>query len=137
MSWTISLSCGRDLLHRGGVQEHDIDIAEGVQLAAAIAADGHERDIRQARVHILRLGHRGLEEMAQNDIHQAGALVGDLAAALARVMLQAEAVVFDLEEALVEGEELRGAFLALAGQLLLRVREHFLAMAQDRVRAIA
>jgi hypothetical protein len=59
--------------------------------------------------------------MAEDDIHEAGALVGDLATAAAGVMLEAEAVVLDLEEALVEGEKLGWALLALKGQLGLGV----------------
>jgi hypothetical protein len=63
--------------------------------------------------------------------------VGDLATALARVVLEAKAMVLDLEEAAVEGEALGGTFLSLEGKLGLGVGEDFLTVPGNGVQFIA
>jgi hypothetical protein len=115
------------------MEEHDIDVAEGIQLAAAIAADGDEGKV--VEIGVLCFCNGAVEEMAEDDIDQAGALAGDLAAAAFGVMGEAEAMVLYLEEALVESEELCGALLALEGELSLGVGENFFAVAGDGIGA--
>jgi len=71
--------------------------------------------------------------MPQDDVHEAGALVGDLASAAFGVMGEAEAMVLDFEESLVEGKELGRALLALQGKLGLGMGEDFLPVAGDGI----
>ena len=68
----------------------------------------------------LRVSTRGLEQMPQDDVHKAGALRADLASAAAAVVLQPEAMVFDLEELFVERKQLRGIQLALGSEAAVR-----------------
>ena len=41
------VQAGGDFLRFRGVQEHDVHVAEGVELVAPIAADGHQRELPQ------------------------------------------------------------------------------------------
>ena len=116
-------------LRRVRVEKHDVHIAERIQLAAPVAADGYEGERRQ----LARRGHgfqRGVEQVPEDDIHEAGALRANLASAAAGVVPQPDAVVLDLEEFFVKREPLGGVQRALRAELLLGVGEDFFTMAK-------
>ena len=68
--------------------------------------------------------------MPQDDVHETGALGADFTPASSAVMLQADAMVLDLEKFFVEREQLSGVQLPLGAKLMLRMSEDFFAMAK-------
>ncbi len=63
--------------------------------------------------------------MTQDDVDERSATGADLAAAAARLVPQTEAMVFDLEELLVEREEMARAGAGRRPEFAPRVFQHF------------
>jgi hypothetical protein len=72
--------------------------------------------------------------MAQDDVHETRTLMTDFAPPTAAIMFQADPVILNFQELLVEREEFRGIEVAGREQLLLGMREHFFAMAEKVAR---
>src|SRR4051812_9234472 len=98
------------------MQEHDIDVAERIQFAPAVATDGDNGELGQLPGVDDRLRGR-VEQVAQNNVHETGALRADFPPPASAVMLQADAMVLDLEELLVERKPFRRIQLALGAEL--------------------
>jgi hypothetical protein len=75
--------------------------------------------------------------MAKHDIHEARALRANLATSATTVVLQADAMVLDLEELLVERKPFRRIQLPLGTELLFGVSENFFAMSKHGVKSEA
>ena len=118
-----------ELLRLVRMQKHDVHIAEKIHLPAAITADRHERDPRRLAEHRHAL-QRGVEQMPQHDVQQAGPLRANLPSPAAGPMLQFDPVVLDLEEFFVEREQLLRVQRTLGTELLLGVGEHFFTMSE-------
>ena len=91
------------------VQEHEVNVAVRIQLRAAVAADGHQRQLRKLLAGLLgQAGLGGVPQVAQQRVEDRGARVADFEAAGAGAMLQLEPVRFHFEEGLVTGQFLGG-----------------------------
>jgi hypothetical protein len=66
--------------------------------------------------------------MPEHNVDQVSALLTDFPATPAPLMLQANAVILDLQEFLVEREEFRGVQLPLGTELLLGMGKNFFAV---------
>ena len=121
------LDDGSDLLghHRRLVQEHQIDVAVRAEFAPTKPADGHQGDAAACLARSRAPGRR-IVEVAQDNIHKDGALLGDLAPAPTRLVLEPQAVVFDLEKLFVQRQQRRLVIHPLGGELLFRVSQHHL-----------
>ena len=90
------------------VQEHDVEITQWIQLAAAIAADRHQSD--RGKFSLRLLGHaqlRGVPKLADQDVHQHRAAAADFQAAAAGALPHLEPVRLDFQKSLVAPELLR------------------------------
>ena len=95
--------------HLPVVQEHEVDVAVRIELRPAVAADGHQRQLRKLLPRLF--GQAALaasHKMAQQRVEDRGARVADFQAAGAGAMQQLEPVRFHLEEGLVTGQFLGG-----------------------------
>ena len=66
-----SLIRGSTCFTRVRVQKHDVHVAEGIQLAAAVAADRHQREPAAACAGAVVELQRRVEQMPQHDVHEA------------------------------------------------------------------
>jgi len=119
---------GRGLLRRGlasGVQEHDVDVAEGIHLAPSVATErGNDETVGLCLADGLFADLR--EEPAEKDVDKIAALSHDLASARARRNAQTQPVFLETFESLVGGERIRRAFaLGLAVEIVARPLEDF------------
>ena len=111
------------------MEEHDVDVAEGIQLAAAVAADGDERERQRPALPSGRPSMAASSRWRRTMSTRLRAFRANLAPAAAAVVLQPDAVVLDLEELLVEREQLRRArALPWSEELLLGVGEDLFAV---------
>jgi hypothetical protein len=112
-----------------GVQQHDVDVAKRIELAAPVPAEGDQSQLvfgfSARRVDCRR--RRG-EDMPQKDVDEVNAAFADLAAAAAGLMLQAQAVFFYFEKFLVNRQDIGRALHPGRGQLRFRVRQKLLQM---------
>jgi hypothetical protein len=109
-------------------EKQHVDVAVWIQFAPSVTAAGHDREARwlagKSRVAL----QRSIEQMPQNDIHEAGPLAANLASAFTGLVPKVQAVVLRFEEFLVELNQLAGIQLADRTELLLRLGEDFFAM---------
>ncbi len=87
----------RGLGARGMVQKKNVDVAVGIELAAAKAANGNESDLR-GLVHVraqMRLP-RAFPEVPQHDADDVRPFAAEFAAALAILVLEPEPVLLEL-----------------------------------------
>ena len=108
--------------HSRLVQEHEVHVAVGIEFAPAKAADGDQGDAA-ARLLRSRPLRRGIIQVAQDDIHEDRALLGDLAPAAARLVFEPQPVIFDPQKFLIERQKFRLVVHPLGGELLLRMGE--------------
>ncbi len=135
------------------MQEHDVHVAERIELAAAVAADGDDGEALGRRALFaaaIALGGaiavavfaelegarhaEALHEVADDQINEARPLRADFPAALAGVVLQPDAVIFDLEELFVSLDQILGLWSALGVKLLLQESERLFALRQGKQR---
>jgi len=88
------------------VEEHEIDVAVGIEFGAAITADGDEGDgggilfLAAGR----EVGHNGVPHVTEEDVEEPGAGAADIDATGAGAMEDFEPVGFHLQKRLVAGE---------------------------------
>ncbi len=115
-------------LRRGGlVKEENVDVAVGIELAAAEAAHGHERDGRRL-VHVRAQVRfpRAVPQVPQHDGDDVGALAAEVAPALAVHVLELEPMLLELEEAPVDVEQVGRPQVGLMDQLPLGMAQDLL-----------
>ena len=79
------------------MEEEHVDVRERADLVAPVAAERHERGTIRALQSEVRAGR--LEEPREEHVHHPGAPPGERRPALARAVLEAQAMVLHLEEA--------------------------------------
>jgi hypothetical protein len=98
---------GRDARSVLVVQEHDIHVAEGIELTAAVTTERHDRKWSGGGAFVLlREPRRRGENVAQHDINQLDPKRTNFPAASAGLMTQAKAMLLDFQELLVKGQGL-------------------------------
>ncbi len=98
---------GRELAAVVGVEKEDVDVAVGIEFAAAEAAHGEQGDARRFLQVRAQMGFpRAVPEMAQHDGDDVGALFAEVASAFAVVVFELEPVLFQLQEAAVNIEQI-------------------------------
>jgi hypothetical protein len=120
------------------VQQHDIDVAERIQLAAAVSSqrDKSKRGFRCARF-LLRRRRRGGEGMLEQDVDQINATRTNLPAAAAGLMFQAQTVFLDLKKLFVNGENFGRTLCAGNGELVFGVGQDLVKMSSHYISILA
>src|SRR3954451_16736178 len=88
------------------MQKQDVDVAKRIEFAASIATEGDQRE-RLLRSILLRAcgGHGGGEDMPQQDVDQFDTQSANFSSTAARLMLQAQAMLLNVEELFIKGED--------------------------------
>jgi hypothetical protein len=111
------------------MQKHYINVAERVQLAAAVAAESDEgkRHFRATAVadSVRRGRFKNVRQQYINETDTSGAC---FTSAASRLVTQAQAVFFDFEKLFVEREDFRRTSRSRGGQLILGVRQDLFQM---------
>src|SRR5437870_2341714 len=110
------------------MQKHDIDIAKRIELAAAISTESDQcQGVARLAVSVSS-GGGSSENVLQQNINKLGSPRANLAAASARLVLQAQAVFFNLEKFFVKWKDFRRASRPRGGELIRRVGQDLFEM---------
>jgi hypothetical protein len=105
-----------------GIKEKDIDVAVGIEFAAAKPTDreqGYTRGLLRLEALV---GFQGAgPEMAQHDGEDVGALLANFATVVATLMFKLKPMLFQLEKAAIDIELVGRAQVGVMDQLLFRV----------------
>ena len=105
------------------MQKHDIDVAKRIEFAAAVATKSDQCQGDAGLAVLMSSGGGSSENVLQQNINKLGAPRANFAAPSARLVLQAQAMFFDLEKFFVKREDLCRASRPGGGELMRRVRE--------------
>jgi hypothetical protein len=108
------------------VEEHDVDIAEWIQLSPSISSEGDHGERRWRRAPAF-LGETdgGLENVLQQDVDQLDPKGTDLTAASSVLVTEPQSMLLDLEEFFVERERFRRPHRPGGPELTLGMSEDF------------
>jgi hypothetical protein len=108
------------------VEEHDVHVAEGIELAATVPAESDNGERGRGNAFCLpgKTG-RGVEDVAQQNVDQLDAKRANLPAATAVLVAEPQTMLLDLEELLVERERFRRPHRPRGGKVALSVRQDF------------
>jgi hypothetical protein len=116
------------------MQEEDVDVAVGIELAAPEAAHGQQRDARRVVQVRLAMGLPGAgPDVAQHDGDHVRPALAQIASAAAALVLQLDPVLLELEEAAVDVEEVGRAQVRLVDQVALQVAQDLLEISRHSV----
>jgi len=110
------------------VQKHDIDIAKRIELATAISTKSNQRKRRPRRPASASSSCGSSENVLQQNINKLSPPRADFSATSPRLVLQSQAVFFNLEEFFVKWKDFRRASCIRGGELIRRVRQDLLEM---------
>jgi len=105
------------------MQKHDIDVAKRIEFAAAISTKGDQCEGDAGLAVSASGGGGSSENVLQQNVNKLGAPRANFAAPSARLVLQAQAVFFDLEKFFVKREDLCRASRPRGGELIRRVSQ--------------
>ena len=99
------------------MQEEQVDVGEGAELAAPVAPEGDDRAPRQLALHPAVGPGRGLAAgPGHHQVHEVAARRRDLGSTEAKALAHAQAFVFELQKT-TKGFGGRGAQVPLVGRL--------------------
>jgi hypothetical protein len=108
------------------VKEHDVDIAEGIELPPPIPAQGNDGERRRVPPSVVRgRPDRSVENVPEKDVDQLNAQGANLATAAAVLVTQAETMLLNLEEFFVKRQRIRRPHRSRGGKLALGMSENF------------
>ena len=110
------------------VQKHDIDIAKRIELATAISTKSNQRERRPRRPVSASSSCGSSENVLQQNINKLSPPRANFSATSPRLVLQAQAVFFNLEESFIKWKDFRRASCIRGGELIRRVRQDLLEM---------
>ena len=108
------------------VEEHDVDVAEWIELPASVAAKGNDRERGGERAFAaLCKTDGGREDMLEEDVDQFHAKSADFAATSSVLVAEKKAVLLDFQELFIERQRFRRPHRPSRGQLTLGVGQDF------------
>src|SRR4029450_7331011 len=110
------------------MQKHDIDVAKRIEFPAAISTESDQCQGDPGLAVSVSCGGGSSENVLQQNINKLGPPSANLAAASARLVLQAQAMFFDLEKFFVKRKDLGRASRPGGGKLIRRMRQDFFEM---------
>jgi hypothetical protein len=119
------------------MQKHYVDITERIELAAAISAQSDQSQWSFGLAVSMRSSGSGTEDVLQQNINQFSSSRADFATTPARLMLQAQPMLFDFEKLFVKREGLRWASGSCGRETVFGVRQNLVQMSGHSHRGIA
>lgn len=110
------------------MQKHDIDVAKRIEFAAAVSTKSDQCQGDAGLAVSASSGGGSSENVLQQNINKLGAPRANFAATSARLVLQAQAMFFNLEKFFVKREDLCRASRPCGGELIRRVRQDLFEM---------
>jgi hypothetical protein len=108
------------------MEKHDVDIAEGIELAPAVAAKGKDGKGGRGGASIAHgVSNSGLEDVLHEDVDEVDPKRADFTAAPAVLMAEPEPMLLDFEELFVERKRIRGRHRPGGSELALSMSENF------------
>jgi hypothetical protein len=114
------------------MQKHDIDVAKRIEFPAAISTESDQCQRYAGLAVSVSCGGGGSENVLQQNVNKLGSPAANLAAASARLVLQAQAMFFDLEKFFVKRKDLGRSSRPGRGKLIRRMRQDFFEMSGCR-----
>jgi len=112
------------------VEEHDIDVAERIQLAPPVSAERDDRERGRRTTSIANCGpDRCVENVLEKDVDQLDAQRANVAAAATVLVPQSETMLLDSEEFFIEWQRIRRPHRPRGRKLALGMSENFSEMA--------
>jgi hypothetical protein len=115
------------------MQKHDIDIAKGIQFAAAVATEGDDSK-RRITVSVIHDMIGRCKNVTQQHVDQINPARANFAATVARTLAQAQAVLFEFQKFAINRQNIGRTLRTGGGQFPLRMGQDFFEMPRHKER---
>jgi len=110
------------------MQKHDVDITEWIELAAAISAKSDQRQWNLGLAISASGSGSAAEDVSQQNVNQFSPPRANFAAAGAGLVLQTQAMLFNLEKLFIKWKDLGRAFAPGRGEATFGVSQNLFQM---------